>query len=1080
MFVRAIRGSTARSSRLVLALVLICFGFSGLAGLVYQIVWARYLALFLGHTSYAVVAVLVAFMGGLALGNAWCGGRADRSRRPLRLYAQLELGIGLYALAFPAYYSFCDASFVALARHLTPGSGALLGLKFTFSLLTILPPTVLMGATFPVLTRFAARSLAELQPRVAALYAINSAGAVAGCLLADFWWIPTFGLPATVVTGAAINLLVGAVAWGLSIRIREGAETHPLVVPPSSGSGPNSALTPAPAEAGTTNESLLTGPELRLVLVGIGLSGFVAMLYEVAWTRMLAMALGSSTHAFSLMVATFITGITVGSWLVSQWKNPRRSLEAFACAELALAATLFGSMFFYERLPFWFVRLAMLLARRDEAYPLYQGLQALICFAVMFVPTVCLGMTLPLVSRLATQEMSQTGRCVGRVFAVNTLGTVLGAAVTGLWLMPALGLARTFAVGVMLNALIGVMILGRRIPGLSWKLSLATPPVLASLLGFAGWQWEQPWQRAFSNGLWRYQAVPDTLEKVRDISAEETVEYYRDGAGATVSVLGSGQSTNRHRSLKVNGKTDASTGSDLLTQLLIGHVPLLLRPDATQVLVIGLGSGMTGGAVLRHPAVQHLDVVEISPEVAQAARLFAEHNDRVLDQPRTRLVVEDAKTFLKVTAQDYDVIISEPSNPWMAGVAGVFSQEYFKSCRARLRPGGLMVQWLQLYETNDRVFDLVVRTFSSVFPNLSVWTGAPGDLLLIGSEAPLTVDLDALALEFHRPEMAADLKRFPITRLPVLLSHELISGRNGPFLASAAGPIHSDFHPRLEFLAQRAFFVSEPAEKWRRLDENLTPRSNTLLSEYLKSHPLTEADLADFARYQTARHALPTEVFQSLLLRWQREFPGSLSAPTLAVQTWDQGSLAELAARRLVPLRERMLRQSAQDSELLHFYARFLMQAYREQCSALYIPNSAELQATLRRLMEVNPDHRRVYQLHLAELAWDRGDDAECQRLSREAFDPDETRSGPLNFARDPQAPRLVLTRLMESLCRSGQSAEARQLFQESVNNRLIAADPSDLHPLLELVCRKAGVSFGGTEAVSPSVVRAARPPKPD
>ena len=349
--------STARG---IFATVLFCFFLSGLAGLVYQIVWARYLAIFLGHTSYAVVAVLAAFMGGLAIGNAWFGVRADRSSQPLAFYAWLEIGIAVYALIFPAYYTHCHDAFIGLARHVHPGSSGLLALKFAFSLLAILLPTILMGATFPVLTRFVTRSLSELQKNVAVLYCVNSAGAVVGCLLADFWWIQSVGLEMTVYLGAALNLSVGTVALALNQRVRStkwplqmaaaptqtahpeisfGASTATIAASPMNAT----AVEDSKKEAGNSSPSVSTSAalpaanppesfgktELRLAIAGIGLSGFVAMLYEVAWTRLLGLVLGSSTHAFSLMLVTFITGIAIGAWIVYRWKGLRRPLDAF-------------------------------------------------------------------------------------------------------------------------------------------------------------------------------------------------------------------------------------------------------------------------------------------------------------------------------------------------------------------------------------------------------------------------------------------------------------------------------------------------------------------------------------------------------------------------------------------------------------------------------------------------------------------------------------------------------------------------------------------------------------------------------
>ena len=298
--------------RLISAALLGCLFVSGVAGLVYEIVWARYLALFLGHTSYAVMMVLVAFMGGLALGSFWLGRRADRSREPLALYAWLEVGIGVFGLVFPWYYAACHWAFVALARGAQPGPAGLLALKFVFSLLAIFLPTVLMGGTLPALAKCVIRSLSELRGKVAALYATNSAGGVAGCLVADFWLIPTVGLQATVFSAAILNLAAGAVALSLNRRLR----VEPW---------PGNREAPAPAVAEQFSPS-----ELRLAVIGIGVSGFVAMLYEVAWTRLLALVMGSSTHAFSVMLMTFIAGLATGAWAIARWKTLRRTLVAFA------------------------------------------------------------------------------------------------------------------------------------------------------------------------------------------------------------------------------------------------------------------------------------------------------------------------------------------------------------------------------------------------------------------------------------------------------------------------------------------------------------------------------------------------------------------------------------------------------------------------------------------------------------------------------------------------------------------------------------------------------------------------------
>jgi predicted membrane-bound spermidine synthase len=1008
--------------RLLVPLVMACLFVSGLAGLLYEIVWARYLALFLGHSSYAVVAVLVAFMGGLALGNAWIGSLADRSRKPLVFYGWIEVGIGLYALVFPAYYGACRAAFVGLAQRLEPGSTVLEVLKLAFSLATILAPTVLMGGTLPLLARLLARSLAEVRPSVATLYAINSAGAVVGCWLADFRLIPALGLRPTLCVGAALNLAAGAAALLGGRFLRDRPEAGERAAP----------------EAGVTAESYSRG-DLSLALVAIAASGFVAMLYEVAWTRLLALALGSTTHAFSLMLMTFIAGIAAGAWLVSRGTMPRGAFRAFGWAEVALALAVCLSMFLYAYLPFWFARLASFIVRTDQAYPLVELAQGGLCFAVMFIPTVCLGMTLPLASRVATAEVQRTGRSVGRVFAVNTLGTVLGAALTGVWVLPALGLARTFALGVALNAAIGLAILLRgqaRVRPPFRALALAGGAVGLAL---AGQSLDSTWQRAFALGLFRYPKPPQSRADYWDLVRNTDVAYHRDGAGSTVAVLRCRKQRREDLSLMVNGKPEASSAGDMPTQLLSGHLPLLLQPTARQVLVVGLGSGVTCGAVLRHPTVERLEVVEISPEVVAAARRFGPYNDQALDNPRLHLVVEDAKTYLQTARRTYDLIISEPSNPWMAGVASVFSREFYEDCRARLRPEGLMVQWVQLYETSDAAFDIMLRTFGAVFPSFGAWEGAAGDMLLIGSNQPLQVDLGAFCRRFEQAAIKADLARAGIARLPVLLAHEVISPQNGPFVAAGEPRTHSDLHPVLEYVAQRNFFTGYITERWRQLDENLSPRGNSLLARYLKAHPLEREDFLDLKRYCLPTNAIPLAWSRSLLCRWQQERPEDPEQLQMAARLAETATPKAASALAFEPWGQRLRRDPAANLEPLRRYALALMNHYRERRSLLFVPPAPELQDVLQQLIAADPDHRPLCQIYLAELAWDRGDDDTCLELVKLALAgaPDSLAA---KFQLDPEAPLQIVASMAQSLAGRGQLLDAVALCDQAVGAGLLNA----------------------------------------
>ena len=1026
-------------SKLAYLLILGSFFFSGVAGLLYQVVWTRYLALFLGHTSYAVIAVLAAFMGGLALGNAWLGTVVDRVRRPLLFYAGLELGIGVFAIIFPAYYELVHRAFLSVVRTFAPAGAIRLALQFGFAGLTILLPTVLMGATLPALTKFVTRSLTELRGRVAALYAINSSGAVIGTIAADWWWIPSLGLEPTLYIGATLSLGIGLLALLLSRSSSEEAEA-------------------AAPEVASVSDEKFTPSELRLALVGIGASGFVAMVYEIAWTRLLGLALGSSTHAYSLMLATFITGISIGGWIITRWKRQANTLLAFGLAELALAVTLFASLWFYDLLPWWFVRLANLLGRgQPGAYSLYELVQTLICFGVMFVPAVCLGTTLPLASRVATAALAVTGRSVGRVFAVNTLGTVLGAIMGGLVLLPRLGLAHTFAIGIALNALIGTAILVQRYP--RQRLAWFAPVILLGVSFWAASTLEPRWQRAFALGLWRGGVAPPTAAIFREAVDRMELKYHRDGAGSTVAIIADQLGDGREQlSLTVNGKTDATSIGDMSTQVLTGQIPMLLTPDATDALVVGIGSGVTVGAILCHPGVTHVDVVEISPEVVHVAKeFFGPANNRALVDPRVHIAVEDAKTFLRATPRRYDVIVTEPSNPWMAGVAAVFSNEYYADCRDRLKPGGIVAQWLQIYETNDRIVDIVINTFSSVFPNVGIWQAGSGDLLLIGSAGPRTTDFAALQRRFAEPLVRADMARVGVHDLTTLLMLELIPQGDAAYIPETEPetPIHSDFRPILEYVAQEAFFQRAGAGKLMELSEPRQRRPRMLLNQLNPPGSLTAQDFERSAGLFQLNSLPDAIAFRSQVRRWLDL--GGTNLEPLAF-------LIALDAR--VPVRDAITSALAERPEfktarvqkhvpLMREEAVALMDRHRTRRSAYYLPPTDELEALLKTLIELDPGQRRAHRARLAEVLWDRGDEAQFLEVALKVFAAQSEEDGPYRFDLDPRAPRIVIAYMLQLFDQRGDSRTTRQLVQEAVEKGFLGPKSSVREPLLEFHARR-------------------------
>lgn len=678
-------------------LIYTCFFISGGTGLVYEVVWVKYLALIIGSTTAATTVVLATFMGGLALGNHILGKRADLVRNRLKLYGWLEIGIGFYCAISLQMIDWGSDLYVSIARASYPPGPVVHLLRIILAGIALLIPTVLMGGTLPVLARLWVRALDVTAKGVASLYAVNSFGAVLGSLIAGFFLIQEMGIRLSILFAAAANILAGLVAVGLNsfarmdenLQEREGG--FPSSIPPSS-------------------------PGLmHLALLGAFLSGAAAMVYEVGWIRLTALVCGSSTYSFTVMVAAFITGIAIGSVVARNIANRRSDLFwVFGLCELGVVISMLITIPLYTRLPYSFVRLGNLLVRSPETFSFYQVLVFLCSISIMVIPTIFLGMALPLITQAATDQLNRIGRSVGRVFSLNTLGTLLGAILAGLVLMPRIGTRHTLEVGVAITLAAAALVFlkdphtarRKRIVGLAVSVM-----VVVFYYGFSP-AWDL---NVLNSGAFRKKGFYPTFEDYRRSVSQGKILFQRDGADCTVAVLewrdGEGST---QRSLLVNGKPDASSQGDLPTQLLTAHIPLLLNPTAKDVLIIGLGSGITAGGALQHE-IRHLDVVEISKEVVEAEQFFTPFNNQALRDPRLSILVDDAKTFLRTVPRSYDLIISEPSNPWISGIGTLFTEEFYGEARKHLNRGGLFLQWVQGYEFNDELFQTVVATFCKAF-----------------------------------------------------------------------------------------------------------------------------------------------------------------------------------------------------------------------------------------------------------------------------------------------------------------------------------------------------------------------------
>ncbi len=798
----------------VALLFLLAYTCSGLAGLVYEVSWTRLLTLYIGHTTAAASAVVAAFLGGLAAGAAG-GGFVAASLSPRRAlvgYAILELLVVAGALLLPLEL-----------RALTPllrwayadaASGVLFPvIRLAACLAMVFLPAAALGATFPMAVRWFANRAAQPARASSALYVVNTIGAALGSLLAGFVLIPAIGISGTTWIGVAGSLIAAALVGGIAWREPPDFADRGTVAPTAPSSAATSAQQrdtrrqtgrrPALPTPGDTVPAPASAPWLPMAVLAV--SGFAALVHEIAWTRILALVLGPTTYAFAATLAAVIAGVALGSglgtWLLGRIRATAHAgwlagLLALAAVTIVATATLAGG------------QVPRTVAQQIAAYPggfadlLRRGM---LLTALLIVPTaVCLGAAFPMALALAGDPRGAAARRFGLVYAVNTIGSVTGTLAAGFVLIPWLGLPTTLAAAAFCLVATALAIVTIADVARFARLTgyLASGVALAAILFAPPWDHE-----LLASGVYLYAPfVPKDLDLETQLKAGELL-YYKDGAPATVSVKRLTGTT----TLAVDGKTDASNRSDMLTQKLVAHLPLLLHDRPRSIAIVGLGSGVTLGAALSHP-VERADVIEISPEVVEASRFFEAENHRGLSDPRTHLIVGDGRSHLLLSRQQYDVIISEPSNPWIAGVAALFTREFFEGARARLAPGGIICQWAHTYTISERDLRSIVATFRSVFPGGAAFMVNDNDVLMVAAAGPIEDRLGALAANWTTRHGAAEdlaevgaLDPFSVLSLFAAGPAELQRYAEG-------GDILDDDRMRLEFSAPRELHNDSAAD----------------------------------------------------------------------------------------------------------------------------------------------------------------------------------------------------------------------------------------------------------------------------
>jgi predicted membrane-bound spermidine synthase len=671
------------------ALLYLVFVLSGAAGLVYETTWSRYLGLFVGHGAYAQVIVLVIFLGGMSLGAWLVGERSEQLTRPLRWYVAAELLVAIIGVAFhDAFTAVTGLAYDALFPAL--GAGVLLTVaKWTIAALLILPQSVLLGTTFPLMSAGvlrATRAAPAASGRVLAmLYFTNSLGAAAGGLLAGFWLVELAGLPGTLYAAAALNVI----AAGLVAVVGRRAEGE---APVTAGEALDASHANVDAAADATDDAPAAPARLvRALLWVAGGTALASFIYEIAWIRMLALVLGAATHSFELMLSAFILGLALGSlWVRRRADRFADPVQALGRVQVAMGLLAVGTLPLYLQSFHGQAWLLGALGPGPEGYVVFTSAKYAIALAVMLPATFCAGITLPLITR--TLLAAGAGeRAIGQVYAVNTLGSIAGAALAALVLLPLLGLKGLLVTGALIDAGLGVWLLAGAAD--AWRPRRAWAPLAAgAALAIAAVATLSRFDRLLlTSGVYRY--------GMAELAPSWHSVFYADGRTATVSARL--DSLTGEVSLATNGKPDASLprqwmlpvagaaasiAGDQSAQFLLPLVTLAYHPKARHVATIGHGSGMSSHVLLGSPLLEDLTTIEIEPQMIEGSKAFLPANRRVFEDPRSHFRIDDARSVFAAGGVQYDLILSEPSNPWVSGVSGLFTDEFYQRTRRALAP----------------------------------------------------------------------------------------------------------------------------------------------------------------------------------------------------------------------------------------------------------------------------------------------------------------------------------------------------------------------------------------------------------
>ncbi len=746
----------------------------------YQIAWVRLLALTFGVTIYAVSTVVAAFMGGLALGSFLGGRIADRVKRPILLYAAAEVVIGVMGLASPTILSWVQATYVGLyPRDASEGAAAVIALRFVLAAVVLLIPTTLMGATLPLMVKGSLTISRSIGPRISFLYAANTTGAILGTLSAGFVLIGGAGIAGTIVVAAALNIAAAALS---------------LVLGATAGGITTTSQTDATAEDAVADDAVASPGVRRLVIATFAIQGLCSLAYEIVWTRVLAIMLDGSTYAFSIVLATVLTGIAVGSALVSPlmsrnlpWVRVYAILQTGVTVLSFLGVIVFG-------------RAYGIMGRLDNVSALqglldnHFGWMAAVAILAIFPPMLLLGASFPIAARIVVSGSSNAGRNLGVLYAGNTAGAILGAWAAGFFLIPTFGSQLSIELLAVINAVLAIALAlasGRKGP------IFAVAAVVLSLSAF---------------GL-AHRLAPDMYQRiVAGRFPNNNVVWVGEGQETSVAIIQ--HQTTGVLSMYLNGQAQASSdGGMVWFHRLLGHLPMILNRDPQDVLIVGIGGGSTAGALAQHNP-RRLDIVELSDTVVQGARYFGEENHNVLNFPNLHLKIDDGRNHLLLSHRKYDVVTADSIHPRNAGASVLYSYEYYALVKKALKPGGLMAQWLEDRgdnPDNEAQRKLMARTFLAAFPHVTMWVyGA----LIIGSNEPIDASQATIAARWDQRRLGEHLAGSGFDSPEAVRS--LYSLGDAELRAWAGeGPIMTDDRPYVEYFLSLPGGTGGPSEALR-------------------------------------------------------------------------------------------------------------------------------------------------------------------------------------------------------------------------------------------------------------------------